>query len=120
MEAGRELDAQIAEKVMGYAMTVVAAIDGESLGLDFETEDWQVLPHYSTNIAAAWPIAEKLHLSVMRAGDEWAAAVLDGEPHAEEGEYHGGYVDCGLHDVAYAPTAPLAICRAALLAVSDT
>lgn len=49
MEAGRELDALIAEKVMGVAQEDIHR----------RTMVRSDLPHYSTDIAAAWPILKK-------------------------------------------------------------
>lgn len=100
MEAGRELDRLVAEEVMGYAMTAVASSDGESLGLDFDTEDWQVLPCYSTSIEAAWLVVERNPecFSLEKGLYGWEAYFLGGS-------------------TAYAYTAPLAICMAALAAV---
>lgn len=49
MQAGREMDALIAEKVMGYRAADIVSV-----------------PEYSTHIAAAWQVVErmrKLHLS---------------------------------------------------------
>lgn len=69
MKAGRELDALIAEKVMGWKNEVAFA-DAKSLedhmgsykshvrAEDFPVSD--LLPHYSTDIAAAWDVVQKL------------------------------------------------------------
>lgn len=56
MKPGRELDALVAEKVMGRSKTVV-------LGYLTITRP---VPHYSTDISAAWEIVEEL--SKRRAG----------------------------------------------------
>lgn len=119
MEAGRELNAEVAIKVMGYRLATEAEPYWNSLAVWIapDGERWEGIPHYSTDIAAAWQVVEKLNLSVMRDdGGGWAAAVLYGVPYIEEDWGRGGYIDCGLHDGAYADTAPLAICRAALAA----
>lgn len=67
MEAGRELDALIAEKVMGCKILYVGTVSGEkpwgcgclneihSIG-DGDAE----LKEFSTDIAAAWEVVEKL------------------------------------------------------------
>jgi len=108
MEAGRELDALVAERVMG-------AVPAHTPG------DWMVavgappyyrfggsvrgLPDYSTNIAAAWQVVERMSEQalpcVMHDGQMWV------------GEFY-----CITYShTAYAHTAPLAICRVALKAV---
>jgi hypothetical protein len=89
MPAGREMDALIAERVFKTT----------------EDDDWgsDGLLSFSTDIAAAWQVVEKLKpnyplLDMYCIGD-WASSFGDGE---------WGY--------GYAETAPLAICRAALIA----
>lgn len=57
MQAGRALDALIAEKVMGWI-----EIEGES-GIDpeFDPDGILKVPRYSTDIAAAFEVLEKLN-----------------------------------------------------------
>lgn len=106
MPAGREMDALVAEKVMGCWVKV------RTLGTDSPTRLWScgctgekshngpagsgLLP-YSTDIAAAWEVVEKLARPL--------TLVF----------HHDGRWDCtfagGEH--ALGDTAPLAICRAA-------
>lgn len=83
--AGRELDALVAEKVMGIGKLEFDAYYGPQ-------------HRYSTDIAAAWEVVEKLAkpLKVVWTGKVWVCEVF-GEPCSQE-----------------AGTAPLAICRAAL------
>lgn len=57
------------------------------------------LPEYSRLIAAAWEVVEKTNLIVGKSGGEWSA--------------QDGW-DCE-HYAEFADTAPLAICRTALL-----
>lgn len=118
LAAGRQLDAEIAEKVMGYAMTAVARSDSESIGLDFESEDWQVLPHYSTDIAAAWAVATKLGLTVIPVEEWWQAGRSSGTVLFRKSEADTGgelfIEDFRMANPAVALTAPLAICLAAL------
>ena len=100
MEAGRELDALVAEKVMGwqnidiYAQIRTSSSVGAGIepGNEFPTD----LPFYSTSIADAWEIVKKLYLTV--------APYSDNKWHAADGKV-----------IAFASTASLAICRAALL-----
>jgi hypothetical protein len=94
MEAGREMDALVAEKIF----------NGQWLYKNIPEN----LPKFSASISAAWEVVERLikhnPLSLDYLVDEnnvlgWQA------------NFRMGY------NVAFAPTAPLAICRAALLAV---
>lgn len=115
MEAGRELDEIVAEKVMGwtYIETDIATIWSNA---DY-TLDIDALPLFSTDIAAAWQVVE--HFRTMFPHDEqpmvlsmfhgkWQCAVAcSTDAHAYE-LYIGYEVE--------AETAPLAICLAALKA----
>lgn len=95
----RELDAEIAEKVMGLAVeyTNKAWDMDDWLGSDTPTErntyaivntDWKpgasyphhsVIPHYSTDIAAAWTIVERMRELNDDAYGVWAEALSDSE-----------------------------------------
>lgn len=130
MEAGRELDAEVAEKVMllkviardwpcwydpetGYAEAVVMPLeDGDLEGTHPEpvydpypgcnpNPRPSVVPEYSTDIAAAWAIVEELKLSILYEPDGWMASYV-----GSKGAPHIHYI--------HAATAPLAICLAAL------
>lgn len=136
LPAGRELDREIAERVFdGY---------GESHGLRYkmtlceyeatgriENRGGTVsdfcrkcgepcgyhdgFPHYSTDIAAAWLVVEKMRtrsrfLHLMEHG-----SVVEGPP-LWRCQFIGD--DDGPSDCEFADTAPLAICLAALKAVS--
>ena len=83
----RELDAKVAERVMGYG----------------KLEEWYWRPAFSTNIKHAWLVVEKMRersrIEITDDGMSWVV---------------------GLHDLdvlVSAPTAPEAICLAALAAV---
>ena len=110
MNAGRELDALVAEKVMGW----VWGIDDERLqylvpaGAQLTRPP---LPHYSTLIADAWQVVEKIGFMNLAFGD-----TSDQHPNVTVrfwGEKAGQscYVE--------ADTAPEAICLAALKAVGQ-
>ena len=136
MKAGRELDALIAEKVMGWSSQAdglywdagnhrtrlvlgsIIAKKRKEMGLE-NAQDFVFAP--STNIADAWMVVEKLgrwrgfdfmlvmpdpeqtfHLHTYEAG--WYEATNDGPERRVVGD---------------ADTAPLAICLAALKAVSQ-
>lgn len=107
MTAGRELDAWIAEKVMGNPPPVVPPGVWPQ-----ELHSWQDrLPLYSTDIAAAWEVVEKLKslgfkVGVDEEGSDLAACVV---AKSERGIVH-------VIASETAATAPLAICLAALRA----
>jgi hypothetical protein len=119
--AGRELDALVAEKVMGWRCRGLHPIHECPV---FATGRADTLaPHFSTDIAAAWQVVEKM------GADGWNVSlyVHRGE-HGGCGcsitcpygpcEKHGNAVETwhGVEDVRGA-TVPLAICLAALKAV---
>lgn len=133
MPAGRELDALVAEKVMGWyrvgtmwcqgANSYAAPAEDLEIENPPKTKPWSP----STDIAAAWEVVEKIKAVDLRSKTgidfpdecmtvawdrstkEWAAGF-----HAIDG-YDAGWV-AGTR--ATADTAPLAICRAALVSVS--
>lgn len=122
MEAGREMDKLIAENVMGLHISTdehgrqswrdsddryqhaVGRYDGYEDDEDFHTINW----HPSESILWAWEVVEKLHLiigeSVGSDGSHWYCTNRWDE-------------DDATVEVC-ADTAPLAICRAALMAVN--
>ena len=113
----RELDAQVAEKVMRL-YDVHKAGKGEWLqhegcfafvGERVYRDDkgfFTKLPYYSTDIAAAWEVMEKLL---------WWWGDVDLRSNSPKWEC-GWEGDGGIWDHATADTAPEAICRAALKA----
>lgn len=93
----RELDAEVHRVVFGPQP---------------RTWDERYAPHYSTNIAAAWKVVEKL------------AERFDRDPFICENTYLSGdrewhVVFNGMYEAAE-PTAPLAICKAAIAAMRDS
>ena len=138
MKAGRELDALIAEKVMGLPVKDYRGTGrqpalswaGEYVGIGWAANDepyivrddkgWAgcphvaLIPHYSSNIAAAWEVVERL---VSTPGP-------NGDHHSVQVDYSGGAVvvideNEDWQVSAIAGTVPLAICLAALKAVSQ-
>ena len=136
LSAGRELDALIAEKVMGweYAQSSPDPAKyfckeyGNNAGWWYRpsmtpgVKHWGCAtcsppPEYSTDIAAAWEVVEKL------APDLYVT--IEDERHNSE-----RFVSCWFRGdlwdnpnaeyLAQAGTVPLAICRAALKAVAST
>jgi len=87
--------------------------------------DKPYIPDYSINISASWKVAEKLKLSVLPLETGYFAGIYDLEIEyfdddmgIIDGHFGGGYA--GMRRIySIADTAPLAICRAALLAVRD-
>jgi len=94
MSAGREMDALIAEKVMGHYLGNTRDIV-------------KILPHYSTDIVAAWGVTEKFRcMRLTRVGMFWFCDLsVDGKESSQS-----------RYEYSQSKTAPLAICRAALLA----
>lgn len=129
--AGRELDALVAEKVMGCRVqhwsgynspgtyrcgcgVVCAYPHGVK---DREGQLDGDLAYYSTDIAAAWEVVEKLrerglHLDI---NNRQACDGVDDMGGAWWAEFASA--DYAVGGQAFADTAPLAICRAALAAV---
>jgi hypothetical protein len=116
-EAGRDLDRLVAEKVMG-GFSGVGDIQVYTVGdVQYIGEEEEIvvgLPRYSTDIAAAWEVLDKLgpewwpEVGRMMYGEEWYCEICRGGPTP---------ADVGPPFRVVAPTAPLAICLAALKAV---
>ena len=135
MPAGREMDALVAEKVMGLAPCDAwspvnfGSAGGPAMWLDKPCgHDGKCYPtpsehpfsgplHYSTSIAAAWEVVERLRADKVMGGASIAA--VNAPDDATPGEWCVEWFD-GDHtlDCAIGDTAPLAICRAALAAVA--
>lgn len=110
IEAGRTMDTLVAKRVFG--LDVVASSNGfyfENNGKFPGRAPLLELPRYSTNIAAAWKVVENLtsdyEITITRAtGYKVGCLFIVGA--SEDWIF------------SEAETAPLAICRAALLAVT--
>lgn len=108
MNPGRELDALVAEKAMGLEH-VRTQEQGHHTDLVHGPSEMagvaRIVPCYSTSIAAAWEVVERLSQSddvvICSTSTGWSAQ-LDINP---------------LPTISYADTAPHAICLAALRAV---
>lgn len=128
LHPGRELDRHVAERVMGWrwmnapeGIPICYLVEPNKVqkGLDAgytmgrtKYEDTHLVPAYSTSIEAVWPVLEQFI-----AKGAWAG--VGGNP--DEGwcafiEFKGLEL---LASEATAPTAPLAICRAALAAIGE-
>jgi hypothetical protein len=107
MKAGRELDALIAEKVMGWVLPPHSSVVGQ---MWVETPSGRVhpkLPEFSSNISDAWQVVEKMkEIGYMM----WLE---------QEGVYQCVFfrgLGYQVHDYSVASSAPLAICLAAIKA----
>lgn len=104
---GRELDVAVHREVFDHEVTRTSnsspSSSPGSTALEYRDETGALVPHYSSNIAAAWKVV-----------GEATAADFDLQT---DGTWR---VRCWMEaskGYAEAPTAPLAICRAALRAV---
>lgn len=100
-EPGRELDAEIATKVMGFKAADASVERCWTLDAEFE------LPPYSTNILAAWDVAE--HASLFNQHDLMLRQLNDNCWAMGERDY-----DYGWETFAEGTTAPHVLCLAAL------
>lgn len=112
MKAGRELDALVAEKVMGWVWIKeinsprapeLLPPNGHSPVMADDP-----IPRFSTDIAAAWSVIEKLS-----GPDEYATYQITNAGAA------GDVFVCVGKGEAFAETLPLAICLAAIHAVEN-
>lgn len=106
MKPGRALDKLVAEKVFGKTVRELELEKPRFLGdklMEVDDTTFKQLPHYSTDIAAAWLVIEKFpDYQLDRFGGKHRAT-FESETHSlYEGESH---------------TAPHAICIAALRAL---
>ena len=108
----RELDVLVAEKVMGLLVVKhpAAAPTSVDFGIGIDGFDG-VLPYYSTKIAAAWLVVEKMRTNIPH--DSWGGFTV---PHprievSPKKDYWAVYMGIWYKT---AKTAPLAICLAAL------
>lgn len=125
MPAGRECDALVAEKVMGYTLSELTLPAYPKYKLfDIESGEFsgyvKEVPHYSTDIAASWEVTGRL--TNIQCGDDFYAFEITKK-------HYGWWVRVkhplwmGIHNElgknyemyqAHADAAPLAICRCAL------
>ena len=112
MKHGRELDALVAEKVMGWVDLwkdekhfKMYPPNKQNVGIRYagRTEVW----NYSTDISAAWKVVEEFNFYIDNAGyGEKKYRVILGELNNNNDIYR---------PEAFGETAPEAICKAALL-----
>lgn len=157
LPAGREMDALVAEKVM--AMDIVRDVEcmyehgfrDPDIGIrgtvipaegNYDRDTYDPVPAYSTDIAAAWEVVEKMHgrwghFTIVLVENphgttnrgrpcDWEVVPVFELTHYDEGGFFkpAKRLPTGLRDdelddpIGWADTAPLAICRAALKAVA--
>lgn len=135
MKPGRELDALVAEKVMGVEVargvqcSYECGFKNDDMGIAasrLEALGWVThypIPYYSTDIAAAWEVVEHIgvgwsltlarYSSISSAGHGWLACFAKSiHPADSTKSYYPDVVAHGLAD-----TAPHALCLAALRVV---
>jgi hypothetical protein len=125
MPAGREIDALVAQMVFGwkYAAQLLFPPNDHPAMIEHWAANWDEhgnpnwLPHYSENISRAWEIVDEMckrqfryevggnfmglgHIYAAFDNEQWA----DGNPPSK----------------AFAETVPLAICRSALLTLTES
>lgn len=118
MKPGRELDALVAEKVMGYRRK---RCDCNTFWVDADGYEPTHNQDYSTDIAAAWEVVERVRLFVWPHQGRWIAGYLSEADlqdiyfHVENSRFIT--IDGSFSTIAQEQTAPHAICLAALKAV---
>jgi len=112
MPAGKELDALIAEKVLGYQKLSFPAMPKYQRPSENGIQALYDLPDYSTKIHAAWEVLEKME----SLGFAWELATDLNSVWCEFANVHDHtkYINANGNS-----SAPFAICRAALLAIAD-
>jgi hypothetical protein len=145
--AGRELDAEVATRLMGFTRQKTPLNDEQDVLVpagwtDLSPSRWwghdirELVPYYSTDIGAAWTVAERLmelgcnHFSLeWERTEDWRTRwQREQQPkelpwlYAMNAPRHlsSSHQSFGMPNpvVLHAETMPLAICRAALQAVS--
>jgi hypothetical protein len=116
MKPGRELDALVAEKVMGFKVIETDECNGED-NLWLQGYEDQELPSYSTDVAAAWEVVEKLKLFQVKQTDSDGYTDYVQLWQDSEGIWTIGDWEDQLLILSEGESAPHAICLAALKAV---
>jgi hypothetical protein len=115
-DAGVELDREIERRIFGRKTERLTSL-GHRAGNIVIGETHIAVPAYSTDMAAAWEIVEHLMVWADRGYTFGSGTWPDGRRYHTARFFPRGYSRAWLGD---ADTLPLAICRAALLAVGDT
>lgn len=126
MPAGAEMDRLVAEHVMGWtAQDLCESKEEKEAGLSCYT--WDGSAHFvdgmdafrpSTNIAHAWEVIARMQeLSFEPETGRHRGGFMLNAPDEKYGRDWSARFKC-YHDESYGVTAPLAICRAALLSIA--
>lgn len=117
MKPGRELDALIAERVMGLAIVDLSQIKDGMLELDKPVTSLHIgdPPPYSTSIEAAWEIVENIGHTIGDNDDPHDFTIM----HNSDGTWTVGWLAFrdGFGISEQSNTAPHAICLAALKSI---
>lgn len=118
MVAGRELDALMADKVMGWKVSS-QWWNGDKSTFDCQSsEDGTKVPNYSTSIADAWKVIKRFNsvdISCSEYGICWFVVLERKNLCGECGRTVDGYTKY----TGVSQSVPLAICKAALKAVNN-
>lgn len=121
MEHKREIDALVAQKVMG--LKVGRYGQGEALEIILPTGEFTPIPRYSSSIEAAWLVVERLPALFSRINPATDGFLIS--THMEQGfdsklspSYYVRFEFESCSSDAEASTLPEAICLAALKAVT--
>jgi hypothetical protein len=121
MDAGREMDALVAEKVMGWKVSYT--YEGYPRYEDHGPVGsyWASIPEFSTRIEKAWEVVEKMDslgwkFGMVQDGNGWDVNIY--HPDVHPSCQSCGHTSSGAIN-AFADTAPLAISRAALKATNN-
>ena len=117
MRAGRELDRVIAERVLGHVVT-----QQKREVFEATEKGTRPLANYTTDIEAAWEVAEKLSITLIPVKENaWFTLVGRGERWSSPADFlqflgEGKFLNAG---AAVNDTAPMAICAAAIKAIEN-
>jgi hypothetical protein len=115
MRPGREIDARVAQEIFGYEVWAKNKVLHEKT-----PEGDRPLRHYSRDMEFAWPVAERMRVSLISTeGGHWFAFVGPGDGWESPKDFLE-YLDKGdftLCAAAVDTSAPKAICDAALKAM---
>lgn len=117
LQPGRELDALVAEKVVGQVRVGECPLDIDGCGGKYEPQigQWPCLPPYSTDMAAAWQAVN----AMLDRGLEYTAEG-EGKKTKEHRWQFGPFRSNGYPtDFGEGDTAAHAICLAALKAIDS-
>lgn len=120
MKPSRELDALVAEKVMGISKEQINEWLKRHGEYSYSFNEVHKFPYYSTDIASAWEVVEKLELFKRKQpfdGGEYHQYCQLWQDDDEKGKWTIGDFESQLFILAEGETAPHAICLAALKAV---